>query len=356
MTPSPAAVAVAVIRDNIRPKLPDTIADTEQEYVELMQSCWHEDPTVRPTFLEIMTRLSSFGDGISRSSYTSGSSRWAYFFLSISRLRVKSSSFLTFFYVHSSSSHGSFDQNKHSSYGAGTSGSSSGGGSSSHHSKSGGAAVGIRAPEGEVVIVFSDITRAASLWEHDAAAMRDATSAHNELLRLLAKKYNGYEAGVGRERNTGEGSFCLIFVRAFDALRWCTETQNALLSITWPQSLLEHPGAIEEHDVKDERVIFRGLRVRMGVHAGHPRVARDAITRRVQYIGPSINEAARMTALSHGGQVVVSQQVRDKLSAEAAGGNLDGMAEMMSEKRMEKLGNFKLPDALSGTLDLLYHS
>jgi class 3 adenylate cyclase len=52
---------------------------------------------------------------------------------------------------------------------------------------------GVRAPEGEVTIVFSDITRAASLWEFNADAMRDATILHNALLRDLLKKHRGYE-------------------------------------------------------------------------------------------------------------------------------------------------------------------
>jgi adenylate cyclase len=51
----------------------------------------------------------------------------------------------------------------------------------------------VRAPDGEVTIVFSDITRAASLWEFNADAMRDATIAHNARLRELLKKHRGYE-------------------------------------------------------------------------------------------------------------------------------------------------------------------
>ena len=51
----------------------------------------------------------------------------------------------------------------------------------------------MRAPEGEMAIVFSDITRAASLWEFNAEAMRDATLLHNELMRSLLQKHRGYE-------------------------------------------------------------------------------------------------------------------------------------------------------------------
>jgi hypothetical protein len=44
-----------------------------------------------------------------------------------------------------------------------------------------------------MAIVFSDITRAASLWEFNAEAMRDATLLHNDTMRSLLKKHRGYE-------------------------------------------------------------------------------------------------------------------------------------------------------------------
>ena len=51
------------------------------------------------------------------------------------------------------------------------------------------AAAGVIPPDGEVTILFSDITRAASLWEFNAAAMKEATLLHNQLLRSLLKEH-----------------------------------------------------------------------------------------------------------------------------------------------------------------------
>lgn len=48
--------------------------------------------------------------------------------------------------------------------------------------------------------------------------------------------------------------------------------QQALLKLDWPEALLDHPGASEEWGDTDDRVIYRGLRVRMGVHVGRPRM------------------------------------------------------------------------------------
>ena len=70
---SPAAVAVAVIRNGLRPAIPQDVSEEASEFVELMKTCWHEAPPIRPTFLEIMTRLSSSVDK-SRSSFTSRTS------------------------------------------------------------------------------------------------------------------------------------------------------------------------------------------------------------------------------------------------------------------------------------------
>jgi class 3 adenylate cyclase len=135
----------------------------------------------------------------------------------------------------------------------------------------------------------------------------------------------------------------VVFVRAHDALRWCADVQRALLTVAWPDGLLAHPGAAEEvwEEGNDgQRVVFRGLRVRMGVHAGHPRVVRDAITRRVEYAGSTVNSAARMTALAHGGQVVVSRQVRDKLASEASPSDVDSAELTRRRQETQTIGPF----------------
>jgi class 3 adenylate cyclase len=104
-----------------------------------------------------------------------------------------------------------------------------------------------------VAIVFTDITRAASLWEFNAAAMRDATLLHNETLRAALKRHRGYEVVFIRDRNSGEGSFCMAFQQASDALAWCADVQQALLAVEWPEALLNHPGAAEEWGDTDDR-------------------------------------------------------------------------------------------------------
>jgi class 3 adenylate cyclase len=197
-----------------------------------------------------------------------------------------------------------------------------------------------------VTIVFSDITRAASLWEFNAMAMRDATLLHNETLRGALQKHRGYEVVFLRDKNSGEGSFCMAFQHTADALAWCLEVQQDLLAVAWPEALLEHPGAAEEWSDVDGRVLFKGLRVRMGVHVGVPRIGRDPMTRRVEYIGPSVNAAARITALTHGGQIVMSHAAY--LKVKHAEPEHQELSESI-KKRIFGLGKFEMPDTPNGS-------
>ncbi len=51
----PAAVAVAVLRDGLRPKVPQS---APTDYVELMQEAWDGEPRARPSIFDISNRLS----------------------------------------------------------------------------------------------------------------------------------------------------------------------------------------------------------------------------------------------------------------------------------------------------------
>jgi class 3 adenylate cyclase len=106
-----------------------------------------------------------------------------------------------------------------------------------------------------------------------------------------------------------------------------------LVQAEWPANLLEHPGAAEEWGDTDDRVLFRGPRVRMGVHVGVPKVVRDPMTRRVEFIGPVVNTAARITALTHGGQILVSGHAAQRVQN----------TELAQEKnRLQCLGKFEM--------------
>jgi hypothetical protein len=85
--------------------------------------------------------------------------------------------------------------------------------------------------------------------------------------------------------------------------------------------------------------MYKGLRVRMGVHVGEPRMAKDPTTRKMDYYGPPVNAAAHITAMAHGGQVVVSEALRSAL-------------ELKDRPHLLDLGRFEMNDAPSGTAHL----
>ena len=293
--------------------MPDNL-EVPHEYSELMTGCWHSDPAIRPTFLEVMTRLSAIAGEHTSMGGTS---------------MTTTSSGISMSGGSTSAGTGSVSSSSASSV-VGLAPAINGNGN--------GGSSGVAPPEGEMAVVFTDITRAASLWEHDPAAMRDATMLHNDILRSLLKKHRGYEAlfARGRHANSGEGSFCMAFQEAGNAVEWCMEAQQALLKAEWPRRLLEHPGAGEEWGDTDDRVLFRGLRVRMGIHVGSPRSKRDPTTRRVEYSGAAIDIAARITALTHGGQILVSGPAFAKLKSE----------KML---RFARVGRFDVTGSPSGT-------
>jgi class 3 adenylate cyclase len=225
----------------------------------------------------------------------------------------------------------------------------------------------VKPPTGEVTIVFTDVVRAGALWEFNAEAMKDATILHNEVVRGLLAQHKGYEVvSTTREGAGGEGSLFVVFQDAARALEWCMAVQLALLEVQWPAALFAHPAAAEEWGDTDDRLIYRvrvvvrvrscvcgcvcgcadmegwlvqGLRVRMGVHVGQPRKVFNAMSRRAEYMGPAVNTAARITTMSHGGQIVVSQAVYDRIRD-------SGLAK--EKKRLASLGKFDMPDSPQG--------
>ena len=58
----------------------------------------------------------------------------------------------------------------------------------------------------------------------------------------------------------------------------------------------------------DGAVIFRGLRVRAGLHIGHPECRPDPTSGRMDYFGPMVNRAARVSGAAHGGQVLATRE------------------------------------------------
>jgi adenylate cyclase len=157
----------------------------------------------------------------------------------------------------------------------------------------------VDAPTGEVSLVFTDIKNSTMLWETYPIAMRSAIKMHNELMRRQLRIIGGYEV------KTEGDAFMVAFRTVTSALLWCFTIQSQLLEVQWPQEILSSVNGQEVVD-PDGNVIFRGLSVRMGIHWGTPVCEVDPVTKRMDYFGPMVNRASRISSVADGGQITVS--------------------------------------------------
>ena len=104
--------------------------------------------------------------------------------------------------------------------------------------------------------------------------------------------------------STSEGdAFFVAFASAKDAVAAAADAQRALVSHDW----------VDENEI----------RVRMGLHTGEPRVVEG------RYVGLDVHQAARVMAVAHGGQVVVSESTQALLD---------------DDTRLRDLGEHRLKD------------
>ena len=169
-------------------------------------------------------------------------------------------------------------------------------------------------PTGTVTFLFTDLEASTRLWEEQPEAMRAALARHDEILRVAVADHGGAVV-----KTTGDGLHA-AFDAAEGALRAASAGQLGLASESW-----EETGP---------------LRVRMGIHSG------GAEFRDGDYFGPALNRAARLMAVAHGGQVLVSlateELVRDSLDAELA---LVGLGEhrLRDLSRPERVFQLEIP-------------
>ncbi|HEV3153656.1 MAG TPA: adenylate/guanylate cyclase domain-containing protein [Candidatus Baltobacteraceae bacterium] len=156
-------------------------------------------------------------------------------------------------------------------------------------------------PTGTVTFLFSDIEGSTARWDADSAAMAAALSRHDAILR---EKLQAHRAYIFK---TMGDAFCAAFAQPRDAIGAAIETQRALRA--------------------EDFSGVQGLPVRMAVHTG------TADERDGDYFGPAVNRVARLLAIAHGGQVLISG---------AAAGLLG--ADMPSECSVRGLGEHRLKD------------
>src|SRR4051794_20656613 len=135
-------------------------------------------------------------------------------------------------------------------------------------------------PSGTVTFLFTDIEGSTALWEQDRAAMREAVERQLAILHSLIAAHHGVLF-----KTVGDGTQA-AFASAEDAVHAAVAAQRALRQETWT----DPPGPV---------------RVRMALHAGEA-----APDERGDYQAVSLNRLARLLAIGHGGQILLTQAVQ----------------------------------------------
>ncbi len=133
-------------------------------------------------------------------------------------------------------------------------------------------------PTGTVTFVLTDVERSTLLWEERGDVMASVMARCHELLAETMRARGGV---LPEEQGEGDSAVG-VFVRASDAVACALDLQRALRSEPWPEGL--------------------DLRVRVALHTGEA-VLRDARN----YTGPSIHRCARLRAIGHGSQTLLSR-------------------------------------------------
>jgi predicted ATPase/class 3 adenylate cyclase len=137
---------------------------------------------------------------------------------------------------------------------------------------------GFALPVGTVTFLLTDVEGSTRLWEDRADSMGAAVGRHYEILSEAIAANGGV-----RPVEQGEGDSVVgAFTRPSDAVAAALEAQRAMSREELP------------------------FRVRMAVHTGQAQLRDEG-----NYFGQTVNRCARLRALAHGGQVVLSRATRD---------------------------------------------
>jgi predicted ATPase len=161
-------------------------------------------------------------------------------------------------------------------------------------------------PSGTVTFLFTDVEGSTQLL-HELGAERyaDALADHRRLLREAFAAQGGVEV----------------------------DTQGDAFFVAFPTA----PGALAAASAATERLAGGPVRVRMGVHTGTPHLTDEG------YVGVDVHRAARIAAIGHGGQVLVSAATRALVDSELADLGDHRLKDLSAPERLYQLGESEFP-------------
>jgi predicted ATPase len=162
-------------------------------------------------------------------------------------------------------------------------------------------------PTGTVTFLFTDVEGSTRLLhELGPDQYARALSEHRRLIREACSRYGGVEV----------------------------DTQGDAFFVAFPTA----PAALEAAQAGQAALASGPIRVRMGIHTGTPHVTEEG------YVGVDVHRAARIAAVAHGGQVVIS----DATMALAGAHELRDLGEhrlkdLQAAERLWQLGDGDFP-------------
>ncbi|RWO21080.1 MAG: adenylate/guanylate cyclase domain-containing protein [Mesorhizobium sp.] len=139
-----------------------------------------------------------------------------------------------------------------------------------------------RLPSWVVTFLLSDVEGSTRLWEGDEGTMGAAIARHYELLDAAITLHGGV-----RPVEQGEGDSVVgVFARPSDAIAAALHAQRTFAHEPWPGGQV--------------------LRIRIALHTGEAQLRGNDY-----YVGRTVIRCARLRAIAHGGQTVLSGATRD---------------------------------------------
>jgi class 3 adenylate cyclase len=132
-------------------------------------------------------------------------------------------------------------------------------------------------PAGTVTLLLTDVEGSTRLWENAPTAMPEAIARHYGILDEAIASHGG----VRPVEQGGGDSVVAAFTRARDAVAAALDAQRGALAEDWPDGAQ--------------------LRVRMALHTGDAQLRDEG-----NYFGAAVIRCARLRAVAHGGQVLLS--------------------------------------------------
>src|SRR3954454_8653739 len=166
-------------------------------------------------------------------------------------------------------------------------------------------------PTGVVTLLFTDVEGSTRLLQELGDGYGEALHEHRQRVREAVAEHEGVEV------DTQGDAFFVAFARASNAVAAAADCQRALAS--------------------------GPIRVRMGLHTGEPRLTDEG------YVGLDVHKGARIAAVGHGGQVLLSQTTRALVDADVRDLGVHRLKDLSAPERIYQLE----VDGLAGDFPLL---